>query len=71
MFLYQDRIVDGIWFVVLGTMFTCYGLFFKKHFLLTSYPGQAIAMPRWVGLVFYVGMGLIFLTFGILQLVKH
>ena len=33
MFLYQDRIVSGIWVVVLGGMFTCYGLFFKATLL--------------------------------------
>ena len=71
MFLYHERTIVCIWSIVMGIMFTCYGLFFKKHYLLQRNPGRPYAMPRWIGLIFYVGLGLLFLTSGILRLVQH
>jgi NADH:ubiquinone oxidoreductase subunit 5 (subunit L)/multisubunit Na+/H+ antiporter MnhA subunit len=65
--------IEDVFVLFGGVTFTSYGLFAKQHFFLRNprFPGRAYAMPRWAGLLFYAGIGLLFLSLGSYEIVKR
>jgi hypothetical protein len=58
--------------IVIGLSFTGYGLLAKEHFMFPISPGdRSERMPKWLGVVFYLGIGFAALVVGVVGLIRH